>query len=108
MSADDIGKDWTHEVADRIESAVSALRDKTAVPATRAVRAVVYGIVAGILLAAAGLVIVIAFMRILDVYLWFGPQGRRVWVADAAAAGVFGVSGSILWRFRRRRSPGQA
>ena len=41
--------DWTVEVTDRIESVVGTVRDKTTVPATKAARLVVFGLVAAML-----------------------------------------------------------
>ena len=97
------GRDWTDEVADRIESVVSSVRDKTTVPVTKAARALVFGVVAGTLGAAAFLLIVIAAIRVLDVYLPYHPLGRRVWTVDAAAAAIFLGAGAFAWRRRRPR-----
>ena len=40
----DPGSDWTVEVADRIESVVGAVRDRTTVPITKVARVVVFGV----------------------------------------------------------------
>lgn len=85
----------------RIESVVGSVRDKTTVPAATAARAVVYGLVLGVFAAALGLLLVIALVRLLDVYLPFHPVGRRVWVVDAAASAIFLAGGAFLWRRRR-------
>ena len=97
------GRDWTDEVADRIESAVTGVRDKTTVPITKAARAVVFGSVAGILGAGAFLLVVIAVIRLLDVYLPYHPLARRVWTVDAGAAAIFLAAGAFAWRRRRPR-----
>jgi hypothetical protein len=97
------GRDWTDEVADRIESVVSTVRDKTTVPVTKAARAVVFGVVAGVLGAGAFLLVVIAIVRLLDVYLPYHPLGRRVWTVDAGAAAIFLAAGALAWRRRRPR-----
>jgi len=88
-------------VTARIESVVGSVRDKTTVPAATAARAVVYGLVLGVFAAALGLLLVIALVRLLDVYLPFHPVGRRVWVVDAAASAIFLAGGAFLWRRRR-------
>lgn len=97
------GNEWPAEVAGRIESLVGTVRDKTTVPATTAARAVVYGLVLGMLGAAIGILIVISLVRLLDVYLPFGPLGRRVWVVDAGASAIFLAGGAFMWRKRRPR-----
>lgn len=97
------GRDWTDEVADRVESVVTSVRDKTTVPITKAARAVVFGLVAGILGAGAFLLVVIAVIRLLDVYLPYHPLARRVWTVDAGAAAIFLAAGAFAWRRRRPR-----
>jgi hypothetical protein len=94
-------RDWTVEVANRIESVVETVRDKTTVPVTKAARGLVFGLVAGVLGAAAFFLVVVGLVRVLDVYLPFHPLARRVWVVDAAAAAIFLGSGAFLWRKRR-------
>ncbi len=93
--------DWPAEVAARIESAVVTVRDRTTVPATLAARGLVYGVVAGVLGTAMFILLVIALVRLCDVYLPFHPIGRRVWVVDAGASAIFLLAGTFLWRKRR-------
>lgn len=97
------GHDWPADVAARIESLVGTVRDKTTVPATTVARIIVYGLILGVLGAAAAILFVIALVRLLDVYLPFHPVGRRVWVVDAAASAIFLISGALAWRRRRPR-----
>lgn len=97
--------DWTVDVTDRIESVVSTVRDRTTVPATKAARAIVFGLVAGVLGVAALFLIVIAAVRVLDVYLPFHPASRRVWVVDVGAAAIFIGGGALVWRKRRSKAP---
>lgn len=94
-------RDWTYDVADRVESVVGAIRDRTTVPATLIARGIVYGLVVGTLGAAFLFLLVVAGIRLLDVYLPFHPVGRRVWVVDAAASAIFLGAGAFLWRKRR-------
>ncbi len=97
------GNDWPADVATRIDSLVGAVRDKTTVPATNAALTVVYGLLLTVLLSALGILFVIAFVRLLNVYLPLHPEGRRVWVADAAVSAIFLVAGTFMWRKRRPR-----
>lgn len=93
--------DWTYEVADRIESTVTTIRDKTTERALLVARIVVYGVVVAVL----GIVLLLLFVtttiRILIVYVPIHPIGRRIWVVDAIAAAIFLGSGAFLWRMRR-------
>lgn len=97
------GNDWPADVAARIDSLVGTVRDKTTVPATTAARVVVYGLLLGVLGSALGILLVIALVRLLDVYLPFHPVGRRVWVVDAGASAIFLAGGAFMWRRRRPR-----
>jgi hypothetical protein len=95
-------QDWTVELTDRLESAVAAVRDRTTVPVVRLAQIIVYGVVAGLLAAVLVFLFVITITRLLDSYLPFEPEARRVWVADAIASAIFLTSGLFLWR---RRGP---
>ena len=57
------GAGLDREVTDRIESMVNTVRDKTTVPITKGARAVVFGLVAAVVLIVA-LVLVVAVVRI--------------------------------------------
>lgn len=96
-------RDWTDEVTDRIESVVTTVRDKTTVPVIKVARAVVFGLVAGVLLAGALLLLVVAFVRLLDVYLPYHPHSRRVWTVDLVASAIFLGTGAFFWRRRKPR-----
>jgi hypothetical protein len=101
VSAPGADRDWTVEVADRIESVVDTVRAKTTVPVTTAAHVIVFGLVAGVLGSVAFFLLVVAGVRVLDVYLPFHPLPRRVWVVDAGAAAIFLGAGAFLWRKRR-------
>lgn len=87
-------------LTDRFESAVAAVRDKTTIPVIKAAQAVVFGVVAGVLGAVVVFLLVLVVVRLLIVYLPFGPHGRRVWIVDAIASAIFLGSGMFLWRKR--------
>jgi hypothetical protein len=97
------GSDWPAEVTARIESVVGAVRDKTTVPTISAVQAVVFGMILGVVGAVIVILLAIMVVRMLDVYLWFDPLGRRVWVVDAGASAIFLALGAFCWRRRRPR-----
>jgi H+/Cl- antiporter ClcA len=96
--------DWTADVTDRIESVVTNVRDRTTVPATKAARAVVFGLVAGVLGAVVLFLVVVALVRVLNVYLPFHPHARRVWVVYVGAAAIFLAVGAFLWRKRKPKA----
>ena len=95
--------DWPEQVAGRIDSVVSALRDKTTRPVTLAARGIVYGIVVAALGAALFILLTISVIRLADVYLPIHPVGRRVWIVDGVAAAIFLLIGTFLWRKGRPR-----
>ena len=102
--------DWTVEAADRIESVVTTVRDKTVGPLTTVARGLVYGLLAGVLAVVLMVVSVIGTVRAADVYLFDrGTQtgGPHVWIADLIVGGILALAGLLLWsrrRPRRRRS----
>jgi hypothetical protein len=87
--------DWTDQVADAIEGAVTTVRDKTVIPAEKVVRAVIAGLVVGFFAAAAALLAAIGFFRLLDVYL-----PGDVWVPYLLLGGIFTVAGLFCWSRR--------
>ncbi|HEX3539250.1 MAG TPA: hypothetical protein VHT75_02295 [Acidimicrobiales bacterium] len=99
------GRDWTTEAADRIESVVTSVRDKTTVPVRKIAAAVVYGLVAGLLGAVAFILLLVGVFR-LHAYLPFHPEGRRVWVSYAALGAIFVGAGGFLWRKRTAQPKG--
>jgi hypothetical protein len=93
LSATD--SDWTEQVADAIDNAVSTVRDKTVVPAQKLVRAVVAGLLAGVLGGVAAVLLAIGSFRALSVYL---PDD--VWIAHLLVGGIFTVAGLFCWSRR--------
>ncbi len=89
--------DWAVQAADTIERVVGTVRDRTAVPLDRAARAVVYGLLAGLLGAAATVLVVIGIVRLAE-------QAVPVWLVYAILAGIFVLLGVFVWSKRDRRS----
>lgn len=88
--------DWTDQVADSIENAVVAVRDKTVVPAQRLVSFVVAGLFILFLVTALGILASVGVFRLVDVYL---PSGS--WATWLVFGGVFMAGGALLLSLRR-------
>lgn len=99
----DSAHDWTVDVADRIESVVGTVRDKTTVPVVKIVRAVVFGLVAGPLAIVAGVFFLIGLFRLIEVYLPIEPYSARVWGTYAVAGAIFVLVGLFLFSKRTGR-----
>lgn len=82
------------QAADTIERVVAGIRDKTAVPLTTVARALVFGLLATVMGAAALIFVVIALIRLVDVYVVDG----EVWAAYLGLGGIFTVAGAFLLR----------
>ena len=88
------------QAADRVDSVVGAIRDKTIVPITTVARALVYGIIAGLLGTVALVLLAIGSVRALNVYLPFHvgtTHARSVWASDMIVGGIFVVTGWFLF-----------
>lgn len=94
--------DWTVTVADRIESVVETVRDKTTIPITRVARGIVFGLLAAVAATAALILAVILIVR-LHVYLPFQPEGRRLYTSYAVVGAIFVLAGAFFWRKRIAR-----
>lgn len=92
--------DWPVQAADTIERVVGTVRENTADRLVGVARWVVYGILAAFLGITALVLLVVALIRVLDVYL---PSG--VWLPDVILGGIFTLAGLFLWS-KRSRSEG--
>jgi len=97
------GPDWTTEVADRIESVVTTVRDKTTVPVEKAARAVVYGLI-GLVIGIVALVLLVVAIFRLHVYIPGHREGRKVWIADVGVGAIFVLLGAFCWSKRKPRT----
>jgi hypothetical protein len=91
--------DWPTQVADTIEHAVGVVRDKTVVPAQRATKAVVFGLLATFFLGTAFTLAVIGGFRGLVVLT------GDVWMAYLIVGGIFILAGTFCWTRRTKRPP---
>ena len=86
--------DWTVQATDAVERVVGTIRDKTAVPLTTVVRALVYGLMAAILGVTALVLLAIGLVRALDLLTGRG----NVWIAHLIVGGIFSLAGAFLLR----------
>lgn len=98
-------RDWTAEAADRIESVVTTVRDKTTRPIQKIAAVVVYGLVAAVVGTVALVLLIVGVLR-LHGYLPYHPEGRRVWTTYVALGAIFCVAGAFSWRSRRAKVKG--
>lgn len=100
------GRDWTVQAADAIESAVGAVRDKTAIPLVTVARGLVFGVLALVMGLTILVLVTIALVRVLDVAV-----PGQVWSAYLLAGGIFTVVGGLTLRSAvtgQRRPKGDA
>ena len=90
--------DWTTDAVDTLENVVAAVRDKTVVPAQKATKAVVFGLLTGFFVATAVVLVVIAFFR--GVFIITG----RVWGAYFIVGGILILAGAFCWVMRSPRN----
>lgn len=96
--------DWPKQAADTIERVVGAVRDKTVVPAQKATRAVVYGLLASFFIITALTLLVIGGFRGLVILT------GEVWAAYGICGGILVLAGVFCWSRRvkpsKKNSPG--
>lgn len=91
--------DWPAKAADSLEGAVAAVRARTVRPLQIASRAIVYGIIVGIMGAILMILIAIGVIRLLDVYAF----PTEVWASYLVVGGIFGLSGLFLSSLKRAK-----
>ena len=89
--------DWPQQATARVVRTVDSVRSKTAGPAIRVSRAIVYGLVALTLTLVALPLLLIGLTRMLD---YFMPG--HIWRTYAAMGGFLTFLGLVLWSFRPR------
>jgi len=89
--------DWTTQAADALEHAVEAVRDKTVVPAQKATRAVVFGLLASFFVLTAVTLLVIGGFRGLVILT------GEVWIAYLIVGGILVLGGAFCWSRRLKR-----
>lgn len=89
--------DWTTQAADAIEAAVAAVRDRTVVPAQRATRAVVYGLLVAFFVGTALVLLTVGAFR--GIVILTG----ETWIAYLIVGGMLVAAGAFCWS--RRSTP---
>ena len=90
--------DWTTDAVDTLERVIGVVRDKTVVPAQKATRAVVYGLLV------AFLVVTALFMLALALFRGLVVATGDVWLAYLVLGGIFVIAGAFLWTRRAPRA----
>ncbi|MDQ3642247.1 MAG: hypothetical protein M3450_12485 [Actinomycetota bacterium] len=86
------GSDWTTDLLDRLDHYIEVVRSNTTDRLVKVARTLVYGLIAVILGTMAGVVALIAVIRILDVVL-----PREVWLPYVLLGAIFLGLGLFLW-----------
>jgi len=90
--------DWTTQAADAIETAVAAVRDRTVVPARKATKAVVFGLLAAFFVVTALVMLVVGLFRLLVILT------GEVWASYVILGGIFVIGGTFCWSMRAPRA----
>ncbi len=88
--------DWTAEATDLIERTVGMVRDRTVEPAQAISRAIVYGLLAGLVALPAVVLLTIGAFRGLVLL----EQGYT-WAAWCTLGGIFVILGAFCWSNRK-------
>jgi len=86
------GADWTVDLLDRLDHVIEVVRSNTTDRLVRIARFLVFGLIAAIVGLMAGILLIIAAIRLLDVLL---PRG--VWLPDVLLGAIFLGAGLFLW-----------
>ncbi|MDR3650444.1 MAG: hypothetical protein P4L20_15225 [Acidimicrobiales bacterium] len=92
--------EWPAKVADTIEEVVGSVHDRVVRPLTLVARGVVFGIIIAVMALVLSVLMVIAVIRLLDVYAF----GGRVWASDALLGALMVAGGAFAWTKRGARS----
>jgi uncharacterized protein YacL len=90
--------DWTTDAVDALERAVGVVRDKTVVPAQKASRAVVFGLLVAFFVLVALFMLTIALFRVIVILT------GEVWLAYLILGGIFVVGGTFCWTLRSSKT----
>ena len=97
------GRDWTTDLLDRLDHYIDVVRSNTTDRLVGIARLVVFGVIAVIVGSMAGVLALIALVRVLDVIL-----PREVWLPYLVLGAIFLVAGLFLWSKRTAPAGPQA
>ncbi|HWI04905.1 MAG TPA: hypothetical protein VNT52_13925 [Acidimicrobiales bacterium] len=86
------GADWTKDLLDRLDHYIDVVRSNTTDRLVKVARILVYGVIALILGSMAGIIALIALIRVLDIVL-----PREVWLPYMLLGAIFLVAGLFAW-----------
>ncbi len=86
------GKDWATDLVDRLDRYIDVVRSNTTDRLVRIARLLVFGVIAVIVGSMAGVLALIALVRVLDVLL-----PREVWLPYVILGAIFLGLGGFLW-----------
>ena len=96
---------WAPDLADTVERVVGRVRERATVPLVHAARAVVYGLIAGLLGVTAVVLALVALTRGVQSLLELVVEWpRAVYLSYLILGGILCILGALL--LRKRRSPG--
>jgi Putative Actinobacterial Holin-X, holin superfamily III len=88
------GSDWPAQAAGAIEQAVQVVREKTVVPAQKATKVVVYGLLTTFFVLTAVTLLIIGLFRGLVILT------GEVWIAYLICGGILILVGAFCWMLR--------
>ncbi len=89
-------EDWPAKAADTVDLVVATISDRAVRPVVVGARALVFGVLIFLMVLVSVTWISIAFVRLLDVYLWPG----KVWASYFLLAVIFCTLGFVAWSQR--------
>jgi hypothetical protein len=92
--------DWTTDAANAIDNAVGIVRERTVEPVHAIVRAIIYGLLAALILIPAVTLLTIGVFRLLTIAA--DEAGLGVWAAWTGLGGIFLIIGWFCWIRRNR------
>ncbi len=90
---------WPKQATDIVDGVVDTVRDRVVRPAMLGARALVFGIIVGVVGLVFGVLASVGLIRLLDVYAFPG----RVWASYAVLGAIFSVAGLVAWSKRGTR-----
>src|SRR5215210_6379758 len=86
------GADWTKDLLDRLDHYIDVVRSNTTDRLVKAARLLVFGLITAILGTMAGIIALIALIRVLDIVL-----PREVWLPYIVLGAIFLIVGLFAW-----------
>ncbi|MET0275812.1 MAG: hypothetical protein ABW211_03075 [Acidimicrobiia bacterium] len=90
--------DWTTDAVDALDQAIGLVRDKTVVPAQKASRAVVSGLLVAFFVIVLAIMFAIALFRVIVIVT------DEVWLSYLVLGGIFVAAGAFCWGLRSPRA----